>query len=171
MATCHITRIAPSRKVSALRSFQHTHRMNRRSSSHTVLRLYRGLLLRIRSECTVHPATWLRELMAMNGNEWQCRCMHVDVGKSLPRIMERVNHIHGRMARLHGDLSADVEVCPLSIDTTVHGCNRSVLRCTICALVSQLTVQCPIRSNWLLCMVATGCRSGLGQRWFDKAGI
>lgn len=78
-------------------------------------------------------------------------------GRSLPRIMSRVNHLHCRMARPHGDLSADILVC--------NFCGESVMRTSIVVMNTHANFAAALEG------VAIGYGGRLEGRWTDKAGV
>lgn len=91
----------------------------------------------------------------VNGDLSHYAYRNITQGQSLPRIVARVNHLHCRMARPHGDLSADVQVRP-DTDSATAGAvyRRKVLSAVSCAVGG-----------------ATGSRGRLGQWWAHEAGI
>ncbi len=88
----------------------------------------------------------------VNGDLSHYAYRSISRGDSLPRIMARVNHLHCRMARPHGDLSADVQVRWRKSTSAVH---KVLLSCR--------------RGNSV--DVAAGCRGRLGTWWVDEASV
>ena len=77
----------------------------------------------------------------------------ITAGQALPRIMERVNHFHGRMARPHGDLSADIP----------DGAPQPQCHAVECHYILSFRLT-------RLARMRNSC-GGLGERWADAAGL